>query len=339
MNDSAIASAKGRRISAQKNVVAIPALINPRSAWSRSAAGAGAAPAVAGAPAGGVAAAAAVAAAPMSVRQLRHASALLAVGSGVCGLVQLDLPWAANVGIGSGLSLVVTFGALLWWRQGSLPRLSGRQWVGLLGCAFTMVYLNQIAFAAGLVLSESIYSHRIMADIMPFKDLFLTIFFVSVGLMIDVGALVEQQGHGVALEGHGLVAVLVAGLVGEEVAHAQALPAREGQLGERALARQVGQGGAGGAAAPHRAHPGGGPGLRGPGRTADPGPGRDQRGPAEGAGGGLPAGLSPGRAGPGADGPWCSRPHADVPPVPPCRQTPPAPRRPNEIIAMPPVPR
>lgn len=35
------------------------------------------------------------------------------------------------------------------------------------------------AFAAGLVVSESIYSHRIMADIMPFKDLFLAIFFIS----------------------------------------------------------------------------------------------------------------------------------------------------------------
>jgi CPA2 family monovalent cation:H+ antiporter-2 len=48
------------------------------------------------------------------------------------------------------------------------------------------------AFAAGLVLSESIYSHRIMADILPFKDLFLTIFFVSVGLMIDLGVLADQ---------------------------------------------------------------------------------------------------------------------------------------------------
>lgn len=48
------------------------------------------------------------------------------------------------------------------------------------------------AFAAGLVLSESIYSHRILSDILPFKDLFLTIFFVSVGLMIDVGALLDE---------------------------------------------------------------------------------------------------------------------------------------------------
>lgn len=48
------------------------------------------------------------------------------------------------------------------------------------------------AFAAGLVLSESIYSHRILSDILPFKDLFLTIFFVSVGLMIDLGALIDE---------------------------------------------------------------------------------------------------------------------------------------------------
>jgi CPA2 family monovalent cation:H+ antiporter-2 len=48
------------------------------------------------------------------------------------------------------------------------------------------------AFAAGLVLSESIYSHRILSDILPFKDLFLTIFFVSVGLMIDVGTLIDE---------------------------------------------------------------------------------------------------------------------------------------------------
>ncbi len=45
------------------------------------------------------------------------------------------------------------------------------------------------AFAAGLVVSESIYSHRIMNEILPFKDLFLTIYFVSVGLMIDLGVL------------------------------------------------------------------------------------------------------------------------------------------------------
>lgn len=42
------------------------------------------------------------------------------------------------------------------------------------------------AFVAGLAVSESIYKHRILADVLPLKDLFLTLFFVSVGLMVDV---------------------------------------------------------------------------------------------------------------------------------------------------------
>ncbi len=42
------------------------------------------------------------------------------------------------------------------------------------------------AFVAGLAVSESVYKHRIMADIMPIKDIFLTLFFVSVGLLVDL---------------------------------------------------------------------------------------------------------------------------------------------------------
>lgn len=42
------------------------------------------------------------------------------------------------------------------------------------------------AFVAGLAVSESIFKHRILADVMPIKDLFLTLFFVSVGLMVDL---------------------------------------------------------------------------------------------------------------------------------------------------------
>jgi monovalent cation:H+ antiporter-2, CPA2 family len=48
------------------------------------------------------------------------------------------------------------------------------------------------AFAAGLVVSESIYSHRILSDILPFKDLFLAIFFISVGLMIDLSVIAKE---------------------------------------------------------------------------------------------------------------------------------------------------
>jgi len=48
------------------------------------------------------------------------------------------------------------------------------------------------AFTAGLVVSESIYSHRILSDILPFKDLFLAIFFIAVGLMVDVAVIADD---------------------------------------------------------------------------------------------------------------------------------------------------
>ncbi|MCA1926847.1 MAG: cation:proton antiporter [Calditerrivibrio sp.] len=41
------------------------------------------------------------------------------------------------------------------------------------------------AFLAGVVLADSIYTHQIIADIQPFKDSFLAIFFVSIGLLTD----------------------------------------------------------------------------------------------------------------------------------------------------------
>ena len=48
------------------------------------------------------------------------------------------------------------------------------------------------AFAAGVVVSESIYSHRVLSDVLPFKDLFLTIFFVSIGLLIDLNVVIDE---------------------------------------------------------------------------------------------------------------------------------------------------
>ena len=51
------------------------------------------------------------------------------------------------------------------------------------------------AFTAGLFVSSSYYSHRVLSEVLPFKDLFLTIFFVSAGLLIDIDDLWEHIGH------------------------------------------------------------------------------------------------------------------------------------------------
>jgi len=44
------------------------------------------------------------------------------------------------------------------------------------------------AFLAGVVLAESDYSHQVVSDILPFKDVFNSLFFISVGMLLDVGA-------------------------------------------------------------------------------------------------------------------------------------------------------
>jgi len=40
------------------------------------------------------------------------------------------------------------------------------------------------AFLAGIIISESEYSHQIVSDIMPFRDYFASIFFISIGMLL-----------------------------------------------------------------------------------------------------------------------------------------------------------
>lgn len=48
------------------------------------------------------------------------------------------------------------------------------------------------AFIAGLAISESPYSHQAVAEILPFKDVFNSLFFVSVGMLLDVRLLMQN---------------------------------------------------------------------------------------------------------------------------------------------------
>jgi CPA2 family monovalent cation:H+ antiporter-2 len=44
------------------------------------------------------------------------------------------------------------------------------------------------AFLAGVLLAESEYSHQVVSDILPLKDVFNSLFFISVGMLLDTGA-------------------------------------------------------------------------------------------------------------------------------------------------------
>ena len=48
------------------------------------------------------------------------------------------------------------------------------------------------AFLAGLLLSGSEYSLNVLEGILPFKDVFTSLFFISVGMLLDVGFLVHH---------------------------------------------------------------------------------------------------------------------------------------------------
>lgn len=49
------------------------------------------------------------------------------------------------------------------------------------------------AFVAGVVLSESEYSHQALSDIVPLRDAFAMLFFVSIGMLLDLRFLVVHR--------------------------------------------------------------------------------------------------------------------------------------------------
>jgi len=48
------------------------------------------------------------------------------------------------------------------------------------------------AFLAGLIVSESEYSNKAIGDILPFRDIFTSFFFVSIGMLLNLGFLIEH---------------------------------------------------------------------------------------------------------------------------------------------------
>lgn len=48
------------------------------------------------------------------------------------------------------------------------------------------------AFLAGLALAESPYAHQALSDILPFRDTFLAIFFVSIGMLVNLHLVIDN---------------------------------------------------------------------------------------------------------------------------------------------------
>ncbi|MCB1705606.1 MAG: monovalent cation:proton antiporter-2 (CPA2) family protein [Halioglobus sp.] len=87
--------------------------------------------------------------------------------------------------------------------------------------AFGMAYLLEVAglsmalgaFIAGVLLADSEYRHQLEADIEPFKGLLLGLFFIAVGMSLNVGLVTSDTGE-IMLLIAGIVAIKLAVLFG-----------------------------------------------------------------------------------------------------------------------------
>src|SRR5712671_2653105 len=116
-----------------------------------------------------------------------------------------------------------------------------------LGTAAAGASLALGAFLAGLVISESDYGHQAMAELLPFRDVFISLFFVAVGMLVQVeflrhhpllalGGVVGVMGGkallaavGPALMGYSGRVALLAGLAVSQIGEFSFVLAREGR--------------------------------------------------------------------------------------------------------------
>jgi CPA2 family monovalent cation:H+ antiporter-2 len=93
------------------------------------------------------------------------------------------------------------------------------------------------AFLAGLIVSETEYSHQALGNILPFRDVFSSFFFISIGMLLDVDFLLKNPASiGLLTLGVVLIKTLLAGAA----ALALGLPLRTALLIGLALC-QVGE--------------------------------------------------------------------------------------------------
>jgi CPA2 family monovalent cation:H+ antiporter-2 len=93
------------------------------------------------------------------------------------------------------------------------------------------------AFLAGVVVAESPLSHQVGADVLPFREAFAVLFFVSVGMLVNPRDLVAEAGPVAALTalivaGKGLVALALTLLLRQPALTALVVAAGLAQIGE-----------------------------------------------------------------------------------------------------------
>lgn len=93
------------------------------------------------------------------------------------------------------------------------------------------------AFIAGLAISESEYSHQALSDIMPFREAFMSLFFISVGMLLKPAILLKFP---LLLIGLVVSIILIKAVLTSAVGFALGLPMRIAVMAGLSLA-QIGE--------------------------------------------------------------------------------------------------
>lgn len=93
------------------------------------------------------------------------------------------------------------------------------------------------AFLAGFILSESEYSHQAVAVMLPFRDVLMSLFFISIGMLLDLKVLAGNLAPMLLLTA---AVLLIKPLIAAAASLAVGLPLRQAVLSGMALA-QVGE--------------------------------------------------------------------------------------------------
>jgi monovalent cation:H+ antiporter-2, CPA2 family len=157
---------------------------------------------------------------------------------------------AASIGFALGKAAVVVVGTILVARF-VVPKILG--WVdasrsrevfllAILALCIGTAWLTSMvglslalgAFLGGMVVADTEYSHRAMGDILPLRDAFVSVFFVSLGMLFDVRVVASQP----LLVGGLLAGFLLAkGLLATLSAMAMRFPSRVAWLAGVGLAQ------------------------------------------------------------------------------------------------------
>jgi CPA2 family monovalent cation:H+ antiporter-2 len=93
------------------------------------------------------------------------------------------------------------------------------------------------AFVAGVVVNESPLSHQVGADVLPFRDAFAVLFFVSIGMLVNPAYLINNIGSilalsGLIIVGKALLAIFLGALLSWPLRTTLVLAAGLSQIGE-----------------------------------------------------------------------------------------------------------